>query len=241
MKKHYEWFCRTQAGNLKNYQPPGSEFNQGYRWRGRTPQHILTSDLDDYPRAQPPHPEELHVDALCWVGSMAVALRKISAFLGEKADQKIFSKHESDVVRSIDGIHWSEPDQTYSDTTVIDGSRVERVCHKGYISLFPFLVGLMGPDHSHLEALLGLIRDPEELWSPYGLRSLSPKDKYYGTAENYWRSPVWININYMVIQRLLVRTLLLHPFFFFFFFFFRPKSISQLIRGSGTRPTARPP
>ena len=213
MRKHYEWFCRTQAGNLKNYQLLGSDFNQGYRWRGRTPQHILTSGLDDYPRAQPPHPEELHVDALCWVGSMAVALGKISAFLGEKEDQIMFSKHETDVVRSIDGIHWSEPDQAYCDATVVDGNQIEKVCNKGYISLFPFLVGLMGPDHSHIEAVLDLIRDPEELWSPHGLRSLSPKDKYYGTDENYWRSPVWININYMVIQRLLVSVLHLPPSF----------------------------
>lgn len=211
MKKHYEWFGRTQAGNLKNYQLHGFDFNQGYRWRGRTAQHILTSGLDDYPRAQPPHPEELHVDALCWVGSMAVALGKISAFLGEKEDQKMFSEHETDIVRTIDGIHWSEPDQAYCDTSVVDGNRVETVCHKGYISLFPFLVGLMGPDHSHLEAVLDLIRDPEELWSPYGLRSLSPNDKYYGTDEDYWRGPVWININYMVMQRLLVSILHLHP------------------------------
>lgn len=175
--RNYEWFCRSQAGNLKNYQLSGSDFNQGYQWRGRTPQHIFTSGLDDYPRAQPAHPEKLHVDALCWVGTMAMALGKISAFLGEKQDQKIFLKHETDVVRSVDGIHWSEPDQVYCDTTVIEGNRVEKICHKGYISLFPFLVGLMGPDHSHLESMLDLIHDPEELWSPCGLHSLSPKDK----------------------------------------------------------------
>jgi mannosyl-oligosaccharide glucosidase len=205
LKKHYEWFCRTQAGNLTKYQGPSSNFNQGYRWQDRTPQHLLTSGLDDYPRAQSPYLEDLHVDALCWVGSMALTLGKISIFLGEEADWQFFSKHETDVVRSIEGIHWSEPDQAYCDTTVVDGNRVEMVCHKGYISLFPFLVGLMGPDHSHLEAVLNLIWDPKELWSPYGLRSLSPRDKYYNTGENYWRSPIWININFMAIQRLLVR------------------------------------
>lgn len=221
MKRHYEWFCRTQAGDLENYQIPGPEFNKGYRWRGRTPQHLFTSGLDDYPRAQPPHPEELHVDALCWVGFMAVSLGEISAFLGEKEDQTMFLEHETDVIRSIDGIHWSEPDQAYCDTTIVDGNRVEKICHKGYISLFPFLVGLIGPDHSHLEAVLDLIRDPEELWSPYGLRSLSLKDKYYGKDENYWRSPVWININYMVMQRLLVSLLV----FLFFPLFRSPRNI----------------
>ena len=228
MKKHYEWFRRTQAGDLRNYQLSGSDFTQGYRWRGRTPQHTLTSGLDDYPRAQPPHPEELHVDALCWAGSMAVALGKISAFLGEKGDQKMFSKQQADIIRSIDGIHWSEPDQLYCDTTVVEGNRVEKVCHKGYISLFPFLVGLMGPDHSHLKAVLDLIRDPEELWSPSGLRSLSRKDKYYGTDENYWRGPVWMNINYMVVQRLLVSKPGLYPSFLW------PKSViaHSMIRNS---------
>ena len=185
MKKQYEWFCRTQKGDLKKYQLPGSKFSQGYRWRGRTPKHLLTSGLDDYPRAQPPHPEELHVDALCWVGAMALALRNVSAFLGEKDDQKMFSMHVTEVVRSIDGIHWSEPDQAYCDTTVVDGNRIEKICHKGYISLFPFLVDLVGPNHSHLKAVLNLMRNPEELWSPYGLRSLSLKDKYYSTDENY--------------------------------------------------------
>ena len=83
----------------------------------------------------------------------------------------------------------------------------------------------MGPDHSHLEAVLDLIRDPEELWSPYGLRSLSPKDKYYGTDENYWRGPIWININYMVMQRLSVSVLRLGPSFL------QPKSIMAHSKG----------
>jgi mannosyl-oligosaccharide glucosidase len=207
LKKHYEWFCLTQAGNMSHYQLPSTEPYNGYRWRGRTPQHTLTSGLDDYPRAQPPHPEELHLDALCWVGSMAIALKKISAFLGESDDQESFSKHATDSLRTIDGIHWSETDRAYCDTTVVSEHRVEKICHKGYISLFPFLVNLMSPNHTHLEAVLKLIRDPEELWSAHGLRSLSLKDEYYGTGENYWKGPVWININYMALQRLLVSTL----------------------------------
>ena len=193
---------------MAKYQHPGSEFTQGYRWRGWRPQHILTSGLDDYPRAQPPNPEGLHVDALSWVGAMAMALDEISAFLGDDETQKIYVKHTTEVVRSIDGIHWSEPDQAYCDTTLADGNRVDMVCHKGYISLFPFLVGLIGPDHPRLNAVLDLILDTKELWSPHGLRSLSATDKYYGSGEDYWRGPVWINVNYMVVQKLLVSMLI---------------------------------
>ncbi|KAG7005728.1 hypothetical protein G7Y79_00018g045350 [Physcia stellaris] len=202
MKRHYEWFRHTQAGNLTSYEIPPAGVQQGYRWRGRTPQHILTSGLDDYPRAQPPHPEELHLDALTWVGVMAMVLKDISEYLGNYRDNVDFTQQVDEIVRSIDSIHWSETDQVYCDTTVLDPGHVERICHKGYISLMPFVSGLMNSNHSHLESVLDLIRDPEELWSPFGIRSLSLKDNFYGTKENYWRGPIWININYMVVQRL---------------------------------------
>ena len=205
LKKHYAWFRRTQARHPKHYQFNDSELNEGYRWRGRTPQHILTSGLDDYPRSQRPNSEELHVDALCWVGLMATTLKNISTFLSEENDRRVFLQHETDVIRSIDSIHWSDPDQAYCDTTLNeDEKRRQKVCHKGYISLFLFLNGLIRPDHPHLGAVLDLLRNPKELWSPFGIRSLSKKDRYYGQGENYWRGPIWININYMVVQKLLV-------------------------------------
>lgn len=209
MKRHYEWFRRTQAGNLTNHETSPTGVRQGYRWRGRTPQHILTSGLDDYPRAQPPHPEELHLDALSWVGLMAMVLKDISEYLGNHRDKVDFTQQEVEIMRSIDSIHWSETDQVYCDTTVLDPGHVEMVCHKGYISLMPFVAGLMDSNHSHLGSVLDLIRDPEELWSPFGIRSLSLKDKFYGTEENYWRGPIWININYMVVQKLWVSKLTL--------------------------------
>jgi mannosyl-oligosaccharide glucosidase len=48
------------------------------------------------------------------------------------------------------------------------------------------------------------VGDEEELWSEFGLRSLSKKDEFYGTAENYWRGPVWMNMNYLAVAQLLV-------------------------------------
>jgi len=68
----------------------------------------------------------------------------------------------------------------------------------------PFLVGLLEHDHPHLGYVLDLVRDKQKLWSPHDLRSLL-SDEFYGKDENYWRGPVWININFLVVQRLLVR------------------------------------
>nr|AIA94899.1 Glyco_hydro_63 [uncultured Aspergillus] len=60
----------------------------------------------------------------------------------------------------------------------------------------------MAPENPHLKDILELISDPEQLFSPYGIRSLSKEDPLYKTGENYWRSPIWYNINYLVLDAL---------------------------------------
>ena len=76
------------------------------------------------------------------------------------------------------------------------------VCHKGYLSLFPFLLSLLPPDSPHLGAILELLRDPEHLWTPHGLRSLSASHPDFGQGENYWKGPIWIQMNYLALSAL---------------------------------------
>lgn len=204
LKRHYYWFRRTQSGDIKSYDRDAFSTREAYRWRGRTPQHILPSGLDDYPRAQPPHPGELHLDAISWVGMMSKSLKSIAAYVGEEDDKVEFEGHAEAIVRNIDDLHWDEKHKMYCDATIDEYEESVHVCHKGYISIFPFMVGLLEPDNLRLGHVLDLIASEEELWSPHGIRSLSKKDEFYGTAENYWRSPVWININYLIVARLLV-------------------------------------
>jgi len=205
LKKQYFWFKKTQWGDVKSYDREAYSSKEAYRWRGRTVRHILTSGLDDYPRAQPPHPGELHVDLISWMGLLSRSIRRIAEAIGETEDAEEFAVYEYAITRNIEDLHWDNDAQTWCDATIDDFEENVHVCHKGYVSIFPFLTGMVGPDSPHLKATLDLIRDPEELWSDFGVRSLSKKDPYYGTDENYWRSPIWININYMILKNLHVR------------------------------------
>lgn len=205
LKRHFEWFRKTQWGDLKTYDRPAFSSKEGYRWRGSTQTHVLTSGLDDYPRPQPPHPGELHTDLISWMGMMSRAMKRIADSLGEEDDAASFGKIENAIIKNIDDLHWDETAQTYCDATIDDYEESVHVCHKGYISIFPFMTGLMDANHPHLKAVLDLIADEDELWSPHGIRSLSKQDALYGTAENYWRSPVWMNMNYLVVKELYVR------------------------------------
>ncbi|KAI1256017.1 hypothetical protein MGN70_002177 [Eutypa lata] len=202
LQRQFRWFKRTQFGDIKTYDREAFSLREAYRWRGRSIQHILTSGLDDYPRPQPPHPGELHVDLISWVGLMAKTLIKIADAVDLPDDAHEYTGVLHAIERNLVDLHWSEEEGVFCDATIDAFEEHTLVCHKGYVSLFPFLVGLLKPDDPKLGKTLDLLGDEEELFSPHGIRSLSKKSEFYGTAENYWRSPVWVNINYLALAQL---------------------------------------
>jgi mannosyl-oligosaccharide glucosidase len=209
LRRHYDWFRKTQRGDVRTYDREAFSSKEAYRWRGRSETHCLTSGLDDYPRASPPHPGELHVDLMSWVGFMARSLKNIADALGMAEDVEQYETQLHAIGKNLEMLHWSDKEGCFCDATIDEFEEHALVCHKGYISIFPFLVGLLKADDPKVGRLLDLIGDEEELFSPHGLRSLSRRDPNYGTNENYWRSPVWININYMALTQLRV-SLALH-------------------------------
>ena len=208
LQRHYDWFRRTQRGDLTSFERPNTAPREAYRWRGRTERHCLTSGLDDFPRAQPPHPGELHVDALAWVALMSDSLVKIGGFLGEGEGEDVgVWKRQGEAMRSnLKSLHWSEEEGSFCDATIDEFEEHKLVCHKGYVTLLPFIVGMLDPSDSKdvemISKVLKVLGDKEQLWSDFGVRSLSLRDNLYGTDENYWRGPVWMNINYLILTRL---------------------------------------
>ena len=76
-----------------------------------------------------------------------------------------------------------------------------------YVSLFPLLMQLLPADAPALGALLAGLGDPDRLWTPHGLRSLSADSslyRKYNTEHDapYWRGPVWLNVNYLALAAL---------------------------------------
>lgn len=103
LRRHYDWFRRTQRGQIKQWAGRSARArNEGYRWRGRSEEHVLTSGLDDYPRATS-HIGELHLDLISWVGFFTRTMREIAEFLGEMDDEQELRRIEDDIIMNIDG------------------------------------------------------------------------------------------------------------------------------------------
>jgi len=191
LAKFYSWMKTTQAGITPNT----------FRWRGRTENHTLSSGLDDYPRSKKPSDNETHVDLHCWMTKSAQILSEIATFLGE--DSSVYRNDYETFSKLLDETFWNEETKSYCDIEVpTENLDKSFVCHKGYISLFPLLMGFIPKDSQKLLETLNMIKDPKELWSDFGLRSLSVSDPYFGTGENYWKGPIWLNINYLVLSSL---------------------------------------
>lgn len=102
LKRHYDWFRRTQRGQIKQYSRKSRSRTEAYRWRGRSKMHVLTSGMDDYPRG-PPHAGELHLDLISWMGYFTRTMREIAEFVGESEDASSFSNIEKAILDNIDG------------------------------------------------------------------------------------------------------------------------------------------
>uniref|UniRef100_K3W5A0 Mannosyl-oligosaccharide glucosidase n=1 Tax=Globisporangium ultimum (strain ATCC 200006 / CBS 805.95 / DAOM BR144) TaxID=431595 RepID=K3W5A0_GLOUD len=86
-------------------------------------------------------------------------------------------------------------------------TKLQHVKHIGYVSIFPLLLKVLPPDSPKLRALLHQLANPEHLWSPFGLRSMSTTDLFYerenASGDNpYWRGSIWINANYLALDAL---------------------------------------
>lgn len=100
-----------------------------------------------------------------------------------------------------------QPPATRLVRSVNQTPKMQHVNALGYVSLFPFLLNVLTPDSDKLEHLFRDMRDPNKLWTPFGLRSLSRTNPLYMKRNTehdapYWRGPVWININYLAVRAL---------------------------------------
>ncbi|KAJ4833911.1 Zn finger-containing GTPase- Activating Protein for ARF [Turnera subulata] len=222
----FKWFNTTQSGKQQSsYFWHGRNSTTILQLNPKT----LSSGLDDYPRASHPNQAERHLDLRCWMFLASSCMHSIAQLFdnysvpekeyGSTANllsnfELLNKMHRSKYGAYFDfgkdtekvSLVWSEDKQEVI-RNVSGGLRLGLVHHIGYVSLFPFMLKILPSDSWILGKQLDFISNRSILWSDYGIRSLAETSSLYMKRNTqhdtpYWRGPIWMNMNYMILSAL---------------------------------------
>jgi len=156
--------------------------------------------MDNIPRPGPPDEEE--ADLSGWVAFFARDMARIAGEVGQ-ADRADFCRAKyAQIVDQINAQLWDEATGFYYDRNG-NGFLLE----KSYAGLIPFIAG--APDVGQAGRIIEHLANPAQFWTPYGIRSLSADSAIYdpgysesGWKNSNWRGPIWMPLNYLLVQRL---------------------------------------
>ena len=152
-----------------------------------------------------PRPEGADVEQADTSGWMAFFTRYLGTIARELGQPDKAAQYQADyqaIAQRINEDLWNEEEGFYYDR-MRDG----QLQVKSYAGLIPLIAGVA--DDSRAERLLAHVRNPFEFWSEHGIRSLSKDEDIYepgysssGWKNSNWRGPVWLPINYLLVQAL---------------------------------------
>jgi hypothetical protein len=160
--------------------------------------------MDNLPRGRPtPTGPAAQADGSSWMAAFARDLATIADRLGDAAAATGYRADRERVAAAVNARLWDEAKGFYFDADGDAGALVPTVSYTG---LVPLIAGIVPADR--MDRVLAVLRDPEQLLSPYGVRSVSAQSVIYvpgfagRNTNSNWRGPVWMPINYLVIEAL---------------------------------------
>jgi glycogen debranching enzyme len=156
--------------------------------------------MDNLPRGE----GAAQADASGWMAFFAGYLGKIAEALGDTAAATRYATDVGTIAAAVNAHLWDEGAGFYFD---LDTGGDSFIPTKSYSGLIPLVAGIVPADR--LERVLAALRDPQQLLSAFGVRSVSAKSVIYqpgyakerGVNSN-WRGPVWVPINYLLVEAL---------------------------------------
>jgi hypothetical protein len=192
LQRHYDHWWATKAVE------PAGLFTWGFEEEGFS--KYFRPGMDNLPWAV----GRAQADATGFMALSARHLEQIAGALGDTAAAERYAADLARIAAATNARLWDEKAGFYFD---LDESGEAFIPTKSYSGLMPLVAGIVPADR--IERVLDALRDPAQLLSPHGVRSVSAKSVIYqpgyakenGVNSN-WRGPVWIPINYLVVEAL---------------------------------------
>ncbi|MFA5161474.1 MAG: trehalase family glycosidase [Elusimicrobiales bacterium] len=139
------------------------------------------------------------VDLQCYLYREYLAMAALAGKLGKADDAAAYTKKAQDLKALTLAKMWSEKDGMFYN---IDSRTGEMVKINTWTGFTPLWVGIASPEQAKRLVEEHLLNS-KEFWSPNGVRTIAITEPLYNPKSGYWRGPVWIISNYLVMHGLL--------------------------------------
>jgi putative isomerase len=155
--------------------------------------HPFSSGLDDSPLWDDGMPVE-SPDLNSYLVIQQDILAKIANEIGETKDAQMWSRRAADLAQRM-------IENTWDDKAGLFWARKDGhpINVKTPFNLFPLITGRMPREITR--RLVDHLTNEKEFWPPFPVPSVALDDAKYD-ANQMWRGPTWVNINYLIIEGL---------------------------------------
>jgi putative isomerase len=138
------------------------------------------------------------IDLQSYIYREYLALAYLARRLDEPREASLYAQKAASLKAVVQRRMWSESDGSYWN---IDRRTGRFVKIKTWTNFVPLWAGIASPAQAN--RMIAALLDPTQFWAPHGVRTLSKTEKLYDPRAGYWRGPVWVLSNYLMMHGLL--------------------------------------
>ena len=139
------------------------------------------------------------VDLQCYIFREYEALAILADKLGNSEQAAKYRQKAADLQFRVQQKMWSEQDGMFLN---IDSRTGKFVPIKTWTNFVPLWAGIATPQQAQ-RMIKDHLLNPQEFWAPHGIRSLAADEPLYNPESGYWRGPVWVISNYLLMHGLM--------------------------------------
>ncbi|MGH9447890.1 MAG: amylo-alpha-1,6-glucosidase, partial [Terriglobia bacterium] len=139
------------------------------------------------------------VDLQCYLYREYQAMAVIASKLGKPADAARYREKASHLAQLVQTKMWSESDGMFFNINSRTGQLI-RI--KEWTDFVPLWAGIATPAQAR-QTIRDHLLNPKEFWSRHGIRTLAANEPLYNPQSGYWRGPVWVLPNYLLMHGLM--------------------------------------
>ncbi len=139
------------------------------------------------------------VDLQCYIYREYLAMSILADKLGYTKDAAEYKAKAAALRAKIRDDMWSGTEGTFLNIDARTGKKIHILTWTDFV---PLWAGIATQAEAH-RMIEEHILNPKEFWAPYGIRTLSPNEPLYDPIHGYWRGPVWVISNYLIMHGLM--------------------------------------